>query len=60
MNKNIVIVVSPFVSQVKDQVGLLLSRGISATSLNNETSEAVKKELKVDSMQSFMDHRSRF
>ena len=43
--KNIVIVVSPLVSLVKDQVSLLLSLGISATSLNNETSEEDKRKV---------------
>ena len=39
------IVVSPLVSLVKDQVSLLLSLGISATSLNNEASEADKRKV---------------
>ena len=45
--KSIVIVVSqvsPLVNLVKDQISLLLSLGISATSLNNETSEADKRK----------------
>ena len=44
-NKSMVIVVSPIVSLVKDQVSLLLSLGISATSLNNETSEEDKRKV---------------
>ena len=43
--KNLVVVVSPLVSIVKDQVSLLLSLGISGTSLNNETSEADKRKV---------------
>ena len=43
--KNLVIVVSPLVSLVKDQVSLLLSLGISATSLNNEIPEADKRKV---------------
>ena len=43
--KNLTVVVSPLVSLVKDQVSLLLSLGISATSLNNETSEADKRKV---------------
>ena len=45
--KSIVIVVSqvsPLVNLVKDQISLLLSLSISATSLNNETSEADKRK----------------
>ena len=45
--KNLVIVVSLLVSLViKDQVSLLLSLGISATPLNNETSEADKRKVR--------------
>ena len=43
--KSTVIVVSPVVSLVKVQVSLLLSLGISATSLNNETSEEDKRKV---------------
>lgn len=42
---NIVIVVSPLVSLMKDQVSLLLSRGISATCLNNDMSETDKRRV---------------
>ena len=43
--KILVIIVSPLVRLVKDQVSLLLSLGITATSLNNETSEADKRKV---------------
>ena len=43
--KSVVIVVSPLVSLVKDQVRLLLSLGIIVTSLNNETLEADKRKV---------------
>jgi len=43
--KNLVIVVSPLVSLMKNQVNLLLSLGISATSLNNETSDADRRKV---------------
>ena len=42
--KSTAIVVSPVVGLVKDQVSLLLSLGIRATSLNNETSEEDKRK----------------
>ena len=57
--KSEVIVVSLLVSLVKDQVSLLLSLGIIVTSLNNETLEADKGKVEVDSIQSFIDHWSR-
>ena len=43
--KSVVIVVSPLVSLVKDQVSLLLSLGTIVTSLNNETLEADKRKV---------------
>ena len=42
---NIVIVVSPLVSLMKDQVSLLLSRDISATWLNNNMSETDERRV---------------
>ena len=43
--KNIVIVVSALVSLMKDQVSLLLSRGINAAWLNNDLSETDKRRV---------------
>ena len=43
--KNIVIVVPPLISLMKDQVSLLLSQGISATWLNNDMLETDKRRV---------------
>ena len=45
VKKNIVIVVSPLVSLMNDQVSLLLSRGINAAWLNNDLSETDKRRV---------------